>query len=591
MTSATQNADVLESNFVALREKYPEYADTLSAIPESAHYAFEDLGNSFTCRDLHGTWVHGPDDPWEAARSEAARIVSDEPQLYILFRPAMGYLALAVIEALASRRSGSLVLVVEDRLELIKAALARVDWKPLVYSGFSVVLFGDPFVTVEAFLRRHAMASLLPMNVVFPPEMENDPAVQSLADRLVAFSKRTQELAEAELGNVGGFIRERRARREPSRLLIDVPAMGYLAIPLADGFRAAGCGVELAVETNSAPRGFRAHDWVSKIADVAPDVVLWMDRPELSGLASSALRDLGIVNVHWSLDSPRRMRLTADDLELVDLHLCFDAHYLSKTMRRTALQSSQLSLAAGLVPLPGCGPSDAPWPRRLGPDLTFVGSLGESRVTRLREVLRQLEPELLAWLEDVAATTEDPADAFEKKTGRPYEGAPCLYVDEVRSARRRIDVLSALPKAALKIFGGTEWARAGGPIASCYAGRSVPYGFDLSSLYFHSRINVNVFHEQCVDSTNSRVYDVLAAGGFLLTEYRPQLEKEFDIGRHLAVFRTAAEARDKAMYYLGHPKEREAIAREGQSHVLAEHTFAHRARKVMELVRSSGQGL
>ena len=123
-----------------------------------------------------------------------------------------------------------------------------------------------------------------------------------------------------------------------------------------------------------------------------------------------------------------------------------------------------------------------------------------------------------------------------------------------------------------------------GPLAECYAGRTLHYGLDLSALYFHSKINLNIFHEQCVDSTNSRVYDVLAAGGFLLTEDRPCLAREFQPGRHFATFSSPADARDLVGYYLEHQDEREAMAREGQRHVLANHTFEHRCHKLLDLV-------
>jgi spore maturation protein CgeB len=203
----------------------------------------------------------------------------------------------------------------------------------------------------------------------------------------------------------------------------------------------------------------------------------------------------------------------------------------------------------------------------------------------LRETIRSRSPADLEFLDALAAQPGDPALALEQEGGRHYDGIPCLYIDEVRSARRRIDVLSRLPPSALKIFGGPDWAAKGSPLAKCYAGRPVRYGSDLSSIYFHSRINMNVFHAQCFDSTNSRVYDVLAAGGFLLTEDRPVLRREFEVGRHLVTFSTPDEARDMVAYYLGHPAEREAIAREGQRHVLARHKFSERCRRLLDLAR------
>jgi hypothetical protein len=580
-----EDEPLLETNMRLLRRKTPEYADVMSAIADGGRlgtYLLDRVGQTITCRDSDGNWVHGPEDPWEAARKEAAALVTDEPALYLLVRPGLGYLPLAILEALSRRAEESLIVMVEDRLELARAALARVDWAPLLQSSCTVMLFGRPQAATEGFFSRYPAVSLLPINLVVPPNMETDSEVAALAQRLVAFAERTERALETQIGRTAELVARRRASRAPLRVLLTVPEIGYLAEPIADGFRACGCAVELQGEDMRTSRGLRAHEWLGQIGKFAPDLVLWMNRPELTALASEALRSARVANVHWSVDSPRRMRLSAAELSKVDVHLCFDATYLAAPRDSNGRVARQLSLGAGLEPIPACRP-DAVWPERLGPVISFVGSLGEIRVAELREILRRLYPEWLALLDDLANSPADPAEIFERKTGVPYEGAPCLYVDEVRSTRRRLEVLSTLGTPGLRIYGGIEWAQAPRGLARCYDGRAVSYGFELASLYFHSLINVNVFHHQCVDSTNSRIYDVLACGGFLLTEYRPCLEREFDLGRHLVTFSTPEEAREKAEYYLSHPGEREAIARDGQRHVLVRHSFVHRCRRILEL--------
>jgi len=269
----------------------------------------------------------------------------------------------------------------------------------------------------------------------------------------------------------------------------------------------------------------------------------------------------------------------------VDLHLSFDPHQLVDYEPVEESRRAQLSLAAGIDALPGCGPGDAVWPVRRGPKIGFVGSLAEGRIREIRELMQREEPSNIEYLENLASLPNDPGPVFERQTGVRYAGTPCLYVDELRAARRRIDVLSALPRGSLRIFGRSEWADEKNPLVSCYSGRSIQYGPDLSSVYYHCLINVNVFHAQCIDSTNSRVYDVLAAGGFLLSEDRPVLHREFEVGRHLDTFSTPEEAAEKVDYYLAHPTEREAMAREGQRHVLAHHTFADRCRRLLALAR------
>ena len=62
--------------------------------------------------------------------------------------------------------------------------------------------------------------------------------------------------------------------------------------------------------------------------------------------------------------------------------------------------------------------------------------------------------------------------------------------------------------------------------------------------------------------------DVLAAGGFLLTGYQPEIGEYFQDGEDLVMAMTPEEMVDKAAYYLEHDEEREAIARNGQKKVL-----------------------
>src|SRR5689334_21122801 len=91
-----------------------------------------------------------------------------------------------------------------------------------------------------------------------------------------------------------------------------------LSGPFDDGLRSLGCGVEILSDVGRAPRNVRAQDFTFKILRSVPDVVFWSNRPELSLFGSQALRALGIANVVWSVDTPRRGRLTRAELETVD---------------------------------------------------------------------------------------------------------------------------------------------------------------------------------------------------------------------------------------------------------------------------------
>ncbi len=72
-----------------------------------------------------------------------------------------------------------------------------------------------------------------------------------------------------------------------------------------------------------------------------------------------------------------------------------------------------------------------------------------------------------------------------------------------------------------------------------------------------------------------RIFQVIHAGGFLLTEYVPGIENYFDIDKEIVCFHNADEMMDKITYYLNHEKERRAIAQAGWERANREYTPFH----------------
>ncbi|MEM1425584.1 MAG: glycosyltransferase [Cyanobacteria bacterium P01_H01_bin.130] len=90
-----------------------------------------------------------------------------------------------------------------------------------------------------------------------------------------------------------------------------------------------------------------------------------------------------------------------------------------------------------------------------------------------------------------------------------------------------------------------------------------------ADLYNNSLISLNI---SLNGDLNLRVFEVLAAGGFLLTDrLTPEsgLPMLFEDGKHLVTFDGEADLYDKLRYYLDHPQEAKAIARAGYEHYWA----------------------
>lgn len=104
---------------------------------------------------------------------------------------------------------------------------------------------------------------------------------------------------------------------------------------------------------------------------------------------------------------------------------------------------------------------------------------------------------------------------------------------------------------------------------------------DLAKIYNSSKINLNI-NLQGKSSLNYRVFEVLASGGFLLTDERLDLENYFKISKHLETYKTTEDLMDKIDFYLKNPNISKKIAILGRNEVFKKHTFDSRAKAVLK---------
>ena len=78
---------------------------------------------------------------------------------------------------------------------------------------------------------------------------------------------------------------------------------------------------------------------------------------------------------------------------------------------------------------------------------------------------------------------------------------------------------------------------------------------ETANIYADSHITLNI---SLNGDLNLRVFEALAAGGFLLTDELGEdsgLSRLFEAGRHLDTWRTPGELIEKIRHYLAHPDE------------------------------------
>ncbi len=111
------------------------------------------------------------------------------------------------------------------------------------------------------------------------------------------------------------------------------------------------------------------------------------------------------------------------------------------------------------------------------------------------------------------------------------------------------------------------------------------YYTDLPGFYPLSDINFNCTSKQMKGAVNQRVFDVPAAGAFVLTDWRDQLAGLFEPGKEVVAYHSPEEAEDLARYYLAHSEAREKIIRAARARVLRDHSYDQRLKAIAARMR------
>lgn len=109
----------------------------------------------------------------------------------------------------------------------------------------------------------------------------------------------------------------------------------------------------------------------------------------------------------------------------------------------------------------------------------------------------------------------------------------------------------------------------------------VDYLAEMPKVFHLSKINLNITSRSIESGIPQRVFDVLAVGGFMLTNYQPELEDYFVIGEDLEVYHNLEELDQKVEYYLTHEQERIRIGINGYKKVRQNHSYQKRFETIL----------
>ncbi|MBW1740045.1 MAG: tetratricopeptide repeat protein [Deltaproteobacteria bacterium] len=342
---------------------------------------------------------------------------------------------------------------------------------------------------------------------------------------------------------------------------------------------------------------------VKEVIEFSPDFILSINSRGIDAdwILAKVFSLLKIPVFIWYVDNPFAL-IKSFDLPANCINLVFDEFYAKKLLGvglekvyhlplgvdPTIFKNIQLSLEEQ---------------KKYGCDVSFVGKLDLKKANLLREELKNQWPGISpATIEvinrAVQRSVADPAlpislliqeacDELGIEIKYPrgeVQKLTEIVVEFEAGTNLRAAVIKELLGFNLKVCGDEDWLSI---IAASSLVRPVPYFGDLVKIYNASKINLNISRVQLKSTVNQRVFDVPACKAFLITDWREELSRYFEIGKEVVCYRDPDELKALIGYYLEHSTEREKIAEAGYTRVISEHTYGHRIQRIVDIYHES----
>ncbi|HAV42861.1 TPA: hypothetical protein DCX15_02455 [bacterium] len=201
--------------------------------------------------------------------------------------------------------------------------------------------------------------------------------------------------------------------------------------------------------------------------------------------------------------------------------------------------------------------------------------------TLIDEAVRLLAQNPLLEVEDILEASKSGSEALLKDFKDMTEIRASL--EYAASAISKKEVIEEIYDLGLHLYGDKGWRELIDRRVR-FLGH-IDYHLELPKLYNASEINLNMTKPQLKTAITPRILDISSCGGFVLTDYRSDLTQMFDLNEEIVFYRESKDLRLLIEYYLEHPSERKRLAKRAQERVLKEHTYLHRMKEILGVMK------
>ena len=165
---------------------------------------------------------------------------------------------------------------------------------------------------------------------------------------------------------------------------------------------------------------------------------------------------------------------------------------------------------------------------------------------------------------------------------RRFGGAVSLVGSRYDYRERLVRELADRP---LRVWGG-GWRAVHDPAVRRLVAGGPVFGRDKLCVYAGSTLSLNPHHPMNdIVGVNTRAFELAAAGGCQVADFKEDLATLFKPGEEVLVYRDLGELGRLLDHYLARPEEARAIGDNARRRALAEHTLRHRVEEMLAVVQ------
>lgn len=331
-----------------------------------------------------------------------------------------------------------------------------------------------------------------------------------------------------------------------------------------------------------------------KLANGGYDVVFSVN---FSPLISDVCNAGGIQYISWVYDSPIHIRRKETLKNPCNKIFFFDRGQVEQYRKEGIDTAHHMPLASDFEVFDGCMVSDA-GNERFRSDISFVGQLYKSDYAYLMGPLDEYQRGFLegvinaqqkiygGYFLDQVITDEflvSLNERFMKASDNTFQ----IIKEELEYAmacevtgRERYTALALLSnRYDVSLYSNDSDER----LPKLKFKGYVDYYTEMPAVFALSRINLNISLKTIRTGIPLRVLDIMACGGFVLTNYQEELLEYFEPGLDIAVYDSMEDMVIQTDYYLKHEDERQKIARNGFEKVKELFGFDDKICRIFEL--------